>query len=237
MASFTLSFLLAFSSTFVLTTARDAGKRDPHPLLLTGECGRGDAGRQDAYIRGICPVPQIDFTASEPENWGPWTHKPHFADTDFAIVTDAKFRKGQGISIIDTPDRIEQIPNLLEVLRINPPSRDPNPLPFEVVPVKDKGLGVVATRAIRKEELIMIDSAALLASMELPTKMERSSGLELLSRAIHQLPDPDHYLSLAATDLSKKPEALAEDIVKTNSYNLPLNGNNYMAIFPRIPVR
>lgn len=97
----------------------------------------------------------------------------------------------------DTAAVLAEFPNAtLEYMRR--PGTDIN-LPFKVVPMADKGLGVIATRKIKQYEEIMLDYATLLVDINFASVVPALVGYRLLHRAVDQLKDSDSILTLNKT--------------------------------------
>ena len=83
----------------------------------------------------------------------------------------------------------------------------------------------------------MVDHAGLLVNAELPIHVRRSRGDELLELAIAQLPDPARLLNLARnSDEAHTKRGVAEDLLRTNNFQLSVDGQMYTAVFPEVSV-
>ncbi|KAM7214565.1 SET domain containing protein [Rhypophila decipiens] len=211
------------------------------------------------------------FISDEPSSeFSPWTHEPFCApgsdkeaESLYCVFTNAKYPSSdKGLSIIANPadpgteKSLSALATLFESLT-NPDSPHKNNIPaksskkqepstpgYQVTPIKGKGMGLVATRMIRKGQVIMVDYAALLAETVFPSKVKRDVGRELLERAVQRLPVQRRRLVLglagSGTDLKGQrrtdgdQEANVEDLVKTNSFTVEVGSGSFMALFPRI---
>ena len=208
--------------------------RDDKPAQSVEQCAGNNLANVLFQSRHVCPA--IDLQAhSEDPSWGPWTYRPYCNHRNYCVFTNSLFRKYHGISIISTPESIANTPNLLDLLFTIPKSREPDPPPYEILSVPGRGIGVRATRPIRRYEIIMTDSASVLVDSEMPRRMKHAEGVELMTVAMNQLPEPDSMLTLARSK-DNLTTAIADDIMMTNSFGLPLNDINRMALFHKISV-
>ncbi|TLS25702.1 hypothetical protein PpBr36_07286 [Pyricularia pennisetigena] len=113
------------------------------------------------------------------------------------------------------------------------PDHSNPPAPFKIQKVPGKGLGMIATRRIPRGETFLSDFAAMLASAEFPVGLPPAQGDELLERAATQLADPTRVLGLASSGTTRG-AALAEDVVRTNSFSLEIDGDEFLGLFPTI---
>ncbi|KAF2656577.1 SET domain-containing protein [Lophiostoma macrostomum CBS 122681] len=171
--------------------------------------------------------------------YGRWTHQPICTEIlegvgdKLCVYTNSSFSHGRGISIFTTPTIAEEVAGL-------PAFQDPAALPkanvnidsrvWEAKSIPGKGIGVVAKRTLKFKDRVTAYTPALLAYLD--------DGLELLERekylriAVEQLPEAtrDSYLHLAY--IYGYPDIRVQDIVKGNTFQLQLAGQNHLAIFP-----
>ncbi|KAK3370927.1 hypothetical protein B0T24DRAFT_594799 [Lasiosphaeria ovina] len=205
----------------------------------------------------------------------PWTHRPYCPDpepdskhktTAYCVFTNATFRRGRGLSVIAPalgPDTgtaatdsglARAVGQALVAIAASSATtgasdysdeNDQPPVPYAVQPIPGKGLGLVATRRIRRGSVLMVDGAAVLADAAFPGRVRRATGQELLAAAIDRLSSPEDVLGLArsrdytggasADAVGEEVDArVAEDVVKTNSFSVEVGGVAVMALFPRI---
>ncbi|KAK0706096.1 hypothetical protein B0T26DRAFT_679823 [Lasiosphaeria miniovina] len=207
----------------------------------------------------------------------PWTHRPYCPDpepdaehktTAYCVFTDATFRRGRGLSVIAPapgPDTgtaatdsglaraVGQALAAATASSARASASDyseengDTPAPYAVQPIPGKGLGLVATRRIRRGSVLMVDGAAVLAGAAFPGRVRRATGQELLAAAIDRLSSPEEVLGLArsrdyaggagADAVGRNVDVdvrVAEDVVKTNSFSVEVGGVAVMALFPRI---
>lgn len=220
--------LLALLSELVLAHAGHTT-----PAVVTEQCGRADSGGSTLQILSLCPVPRTEDVAAEPFSWGTWTHKP-WCIKNYCVFTNAMFRANQGVSFITTRRRTKTLPT--EAINRNSSDSGPTDLPFETKSIPGKGIGTVAIRKIRQDEIILIDAASLIADADIPAKLDRGTGVQLFNHAVDQLSDPQQLLKLSTRDMDGK-SSVAEDVLMTNSFSLPVKGIKRMLLFPRIAVR
>lgn len=185
------------------------------------------------------------------EPWAPWTYRPYCTDnTTYCVFTHAHFQgPNRGVSIIDvqpsgsdnnTTSAVTSIAEFLSSLGASHGSQDDGheeqPSPFEVRDIPGKGKGLIATRKIRRGHVFMVDHAAVVADVRLPTRIRRAEGLQLLKEAVERLPGADEVLNLARSSRDPENVPVFEDVIRTNSFTVEIAGKDYMVLFPRIAV-
>ncbi|RYP04755.1 hypothetical protein DL765_010073 [Monosporascus sp. GIB2] len=103
---------------------------------------------------------------------------------------------------------------------------------YEIVDTPYKGKGVVATRRIKRGEVIMVDFASLVLDLAFPGSVRRLDGYELLLKAVGKLAEPERVLGLARR--RDHPPNVVEDVLRTNSFQFELDGKPHMALYPDI---
>ena len=200
------------------------------------KCGRAHLLGVEFQSRHVCPIPTDPIALSDPSSWAPWTHRPVCNAQRYCVFTNAIFRNNRGVSFVTTPERIANASTLLDVLFTTPSVKEPDTPAYTIVPVPGKGNGVLATRPIARNEIIMTDPVIVLSDFDLPQKVPHDDGVKLFDRAMAQLSNPREAL-----DLSKiKGEFWApasEDVIKTNGFGLPFNDVERVALFPNVSVR
>ncbi|KAK4163722.1 hypothetical protein QBC43DRAFT_212165 [Cladorrhinum sp. PSN259] len=173
----------------------------------------------------------------------PWTLAPFCADsTPYCVFTSTTFQgPSRGISVITSKPLVGSnetsiIPSIASILsaKLPPHATLPETPPYEVRQIENKGLGLVATRKIQRGKVLMLDYAMLLADVELPRKMKMAQGRELLEQAMNRLPNPNRVLGLARSSPTPDETPVAEDVMRTNSFNVEIGGRGFMALFPDI---
>ncbi|KAL2146809.1 hypothetical protein VTI28DRAFT_2290 [Corynascus sepedonium] len=215
---------------------------------------QADVIQQRMFGTGCLPGPfRFDayptcVTAASEEDapWAPWTSRPYCADnTSYCAFTNSDFQgPNRGVSIIDVePSSIKNaslavtsIAKLLSSPVSAPPpaSADESSPPYEMRDIPGKGNGLIATRKIPRGQVFMVDYAALVVDSQLPGRVRKAQGVELLKEAIERLSGAEEVLSLARS--SQEPESVSvyEDVMKTNAFTVEITGKAYMALFPRI---
>jgi hypothetical protein len=149
------------------------------------------------------------------------------------VYTNSSFSNGRGISIFTTPRIAEEVAGL-------PAFQDPAALPaanvnvdsgvWETRSISGKGIGGVAKKPLKFKDRVTAYTPALLAHLDdgLETK-EREKYFRI---AVEQLPEAtrDSYLQLAY--IYGHPSIRVQDIVKANTFQLEVGGQNHLAIFP-----
>ncbi|KAL2185627.1 hypothetical protein L209DRAFT_454040 [Thermothelomyces heterothallicus CBS 203.75] len=178
--------------------------------------------------------------------WAPWTSRPYCADnTSYCVFTNSHFQgPNRGVSVIDVrpsgsdnhaASAVTSIAEFLSSLAASPgPRADEPPSPFEVRDIPRKGKGLVATRKIPRGHTFMVDYAAIVADAQLPRRVRRAQGLQLLKEAVERLPGADEVLGLARSSSDPDNVPVVEDVIRTNSFTVEIAGKDYMALFPRI---
>ena len=158
----------------------------------------GRAGTQACPLPGhLGIIPEIESTAVS------WDFPPRCVESlgksasnsrVDCLFTSASFRNGQGISLITSTATAAHLVGLDAFADL------PDPLPattrrrlagpaYAVVDVPGKGKGVVATRRIRRGEIVMVDYPALLVGMAFLTDNKPHHRRRLIKQAINQLPE------------------------------------------------
>ncbi|KAM7212239.1 hypothetical protein V8F06_012375 [Rhypophila decipiens] len=216
--------------------------RQPHPKF------------DQTFGTGTCPLPIDDTTAQEdnPLSYSPWSHMPTcvMADPKLSARKNVPTRKycvftnshheARGVSIITTPETAASIIALLDektnstaalMARSKELAFDP---PWKIMEMPNKGgLGVIATRKIKRYEEIMIDHATMVVDIKFASVVLAFKGYRLLHLAADQLRDPDSIYSLAKSTEMAADEV--ENVVRTNSFSTTLGEDeDHMAIYPLV---
>lgn len=121
-------------------------------------------------------------------------------------------------------------------LNISSPS--PENSPYKVVEIAGKGLGLLATRKIKKYEEIMVDYATLVVDIEFGTDVPAVLGYRVLRAAVERLRDPGSVLGLGKS--SKLAGDQVEDVLRTNAFYTDVGGaegeRGHMAVYPGVSV-
>ncbi|OAG09993.1 SET domain-containing protein [Paraphaeosphaeria sporulosa] len=107
---------------------------------------------------------------------------------------------------------------------------------YEVRSIRGKGKGVISKREIKKGDIIMLDSAAIVSSARLPLHITPHEGSKLLETAARMLTEED-YDAIMALDKPSGTTGL-DAILKTNSFSCQFNdggvGDEYLCLFPKV---
>ncbi len=189
----------------------------------------------------------------------PWTNEPYClrprsigSDETFCVYSSSVFNENSGISLITTPDiaasLVEAIQrptaaweNRRDLAGQKEPEYDENgfevELPYEVVEIPGRGMGVVATRKIKQFDVIMVSYPAMIADNAFfppEEEMTPTEGPRLFQRALDQLGNQERFLNLAQSmggDVH-----VVEDVIRTNAFGLYLNGKGHKGLYPEIAV-
>ena len=200
-----------------------------------------------------CPPPVDD------DNWSgynsPWAEKPLCVVPEssqsrdkYCVYTLSHFNENSGISLITTPDSAASLVDAVQHptaawkarKHLHVAGRSPlheHQLPYRVQNMPGKGKGVVAKRKIEQFAVFLESYPAIIADHVFFPPIHSDApveGASICAHAVRQLGDPDRVLSLAMS--GNKSLSLIEDIIKTNSFSLILNGKPHIGVFPEISV-
>ena len=229
-----------------------AGALTPHsnetPAHLAGLCRNAKEGPLlPAYDAGTCPLPVDDVSAAETGSWAPWSVRPtcaHPADessSKYCLFTYGGFHGGADISIITTPEIAAEATALLE--HPDPrwdgwnapvPPADGEGEPYELREIPGKGIGVVAARRIRRGEVVISDTAAVISMLNPPRGVMPLHRRVLAQKAYLQLGEEEQGRISA---LSGGEVGGVEGIFNSNMFTIVLAGwEKHRALFPRVSV-
>jgi len=190
----------------------------------------------------------VDDETKEATLRSPWSYTPICVDpvdsdepSKLCTFTVSSLRGGPGLSIITTPSiaagmtRILQQPDIswLETSRGVPFIPDPRVL-YEVRQIHNKGYGVVATAAIPKDSIVMLELPVLMKISD-PSPWSQKGALALMQQAAKRLSgkEQSRLLQMARQDKGY----IMDDIFRTNSFGVTVEGVGHSAIYPEIAVR
>ncbi|KAK4152218.1 SET domain-containing protein 5 [Chaetomidium leptoderma] len=189
-----------------------------------------------------CPLPVDDVAEAWPlqRPSPPWTHPPeceHAMDRTTKYCAYINSRHGShGWSIVTSPetaaDSAALLSKPLNTSRLGENWRD---APYKIVDMPGKGKGVVATRAIKQHEEILLDYATVLVDIMFTTRVPAVLGYRLLHAAVDRLSDPASILDLGRSNGLAKDEI--ENVLRTNAFNTPVGGVPHIALYPTLSVR
>ncbi|KAF9739489.1 hypothetical protein PMIN04_000721 [Paraphaeosphaeria minitans] len=166
----------------------------------------------------------------------------------YCAHTLSDYRNNRGLSIIGTPKATQGVFEAREhlwgeeghvLIRIKSPADKNGCLKddrYEVRSIRRKGKGIISKREIKKGEVIMLESAAIVSSAQLPLHITPNEGSELLRTAARMLPEEDYSAIMA---LNKPSGTTGLDaILKTNSFSCQFNdggvGDDYFCLFAEV---
>ncbi|KAF2644524.1 SET domain-containing protein [Massarina eburnea CBS 473.64] len=141
----------------------------------------------------------------------PWSHEPHCIPSTSLSSVGKKYcvytsnlTGPTGISLIMPPKIARQAASLLDD---NPLDSFLTPVqargvhsgnpPYKMKKVEGKGMGVVATRRIRKWETVMVDQASVVVDLSIVKGVSREEGRRLLALAVRRLRRPGEVWGLS----------------------------------------
>ena len=165
-----------------------------------------------------------------------WSHKPFCVegnDEEYCTHTTSDLRSGHSLGIIARPVAANAMSAALSAAGSVPQVFEGG---LEVRFIPGKGNGLIATRAIKKGETILIDSAHVIVSAQFPAQVTRSQGEALFKAILDQLPTKDREV-IMSRDMSLGDKGI-ENVMKTNSFACHLDdggvGDGYICLFPSV---
>ncbi|KAK2014798.1 SET domain-containing protein [Colletotrichum eremochloae] len=182
------------------------------------------------------------FTSSSPSHPA-WTHStPCFKnDTDspeFCIYHAAGYAGNKGISIITDADRAAHITRSRGFTHPEDLEGTNQPLPkFEVAKVPGKDYGLVATRPIRRGEIILRETASLLIDYAAFRHIPADEMQRLQAQAIDYLPfrHRSEWLNMSSHGYQGDHISMVDKILVTNSFDVEVDDekrdDDFYAVF------
>ena len=218
----------------------------PYCAVASNQCPNEPAGRLGPRGHQTCPLPLEDDIALEGDS-GLWDPEPrcfgavNHTDGDVrvnCIFASPTFRAGLGISLVTKP-RVAA--NLLGAAAFDDrpwplaaQKRAVSGLPYEVTDVPGKGKGVVATRRIRKGEIVMVDFPALLIGVPVLESLREHHRRRLIKHALGWLPAQTRE---AIYELQRGSGPEIDGILEKNTWSVLLEDDEtHLALFPGIAV-
>jgi hypothetical protein len=170
---------------------------------------------------------------------GIWSYLPVCTDvlqsigSKLCVYTSTSFSKGRGISIFTTPKIAKDFSTL-------PPFQDSKALEDQDIntfsgtwyteELPGKGMGMLARKDLDVKTRVTAYTPALLAYLEdeLPT-MEREKYFRI---AVQQLPEKTRRMYEGLVTVYGYPQIKYQDVVKANTFQMEVGGQNHLAIFP-----
>lgn len=189
---------------------------------------------RDAFLR--CPVPAGDDAS--PINASaifPWTHPKHcieakYGPDDRFCAFTAATSGPHGLSIVAEPRYAAHMAGFVSDAYHR---RVPDP-PYKVVELPGKGRGVVATRAIKRDEPILSDYAVLVLDSRVLVALDKEDSDALLGLATDRLAQPERVYEGAR---SHPEHDVVLDVIATNAFSLDVGNETFYRLFPEIAVR
>ncbi len=189
---------------------------------------------------GVACPPLVDDAVAWLSQRSPWTHQPdceHSTDrsSKYCVYTHSG-HGSRGWSIITSPETAaDSIAFLSKPLNTSSLGNVPHRTPaYKLVDIPSKGKGLVATRAIKQYEEILVDYATILVDIAFATKVPAFLGYRLLHTAVDQLADPESVLDLGKSNGFARDEV--ENVLRTNGFHTPLGGEPHIAVYPAVSV-
>lgn len=195
-----------------------------------------------------CRAAYNPTTASGASNWGPWTQRPVCVGPKanrgpaYCAFVKEDFRGEAGLLVLTSPEIAAGDHSFVEDFDprwTGDTGRRPRPAasdapPFEVREIPGKGLGAVATAAIRAGDVVLREHPALLQLAEPAEALDRTQAIWVLEEGFVRLPRRDQQRIF---DLSRSTGGhVLEDIVRTNTFGATFNDVAHFGLFPRVAV-
>lgn len=188
---------------------------------------------------GSYSPPAREQASTEPtSDYGPWTHRPICTqildglNDKLCVYTDANFGNGRGISIVTTPKTAEEFASL-------PAFRDPAALEgingdsraWYTEKIENKGMGMLAKKQLKFKDPVTAYTPAFVPLLDgdALTTAERE---KLYRVAVYQLPEATREAYLQLAYVYGQPNVRVQDIVKANTFQIEIGGQNHLAVFP-----
>ncbi|KAL2158713.1 hypothetical protein VTH06DRAFT_4195 [Thermothelomyces fergusii] len=170
----------------------------------------------------------------------PWYKQINTSSVD-CLFTSTEFRNGHGISLVTSTEVVSHLIGLEAF--VDKPAPQPRSSPaeddgaaagpaYEIVPVEGKGMGVVATRRIRKDEIFMVDVPAMLISLNFLTSTKPHHRRIILEQALSQLPPETRDRAYALSRGSAPYEV--DSIMGPNANSILVTGEVHFGLFTEV---
>lgn len=253
--SLTFSAAVALSEQVSSPSASSAScqscQHDHHPAASVKDRVAAEAPthqrEQIVFQQNDVQTMSSNTTARASNDPSPWSYNPvctgyfDVLDGPLCVYTNSSFSSGRGISIFTTPKIASEFAALLpfhddSILSqhgINPVAAaadNDGQSPWYTKPLEGKGIGMLASRPLKRGDLVAAYTPFLLAHMEnLLSTVERERFLRV---AVDQLPaaSRERYFSLAT--IYDDPRVVVQDVVKANAFEMQVGGQMHLAVFP-----
>ena len=188
-----------------------------------------------------CPTIVDDDVVRMMGVWEPWTMKPLCTrPTNYTIQKYCTFthstKGGPGSSFITTPEIALKAARIVDdpvwQRRKAASINDFNP-PYEVKPVAGMGLGAIATRNIKFQEVVVSEFPFIADLVEAPG-ITGHEAMWLLEKSFEQLPRADQKRVLAMARSSEG--HVIADVLRTNAFGVTIKGAHHSGLYAEIAV-
>lgn len=166
-----------------------------------------------------------------------WTGGDHCVGT-YCLYHSTGFAGGRGIAAITTPDNIDKVKevgDLLHQYEVSFNKNDDADLPFHIAEIDGKGNGVVANKPLSRGDPIMAHTPVLLIHQSFKEEPEQDRQHHLLDLALDSLPEQtaDLFMGQMAHNPDEHPVAAR---LTTNAFRLDLGGvdGQHYGAFPEV---
>ncbi|KAJ7435604.1 hypothetical protein B0H11DRAFT_1755872 [Mycena galericulata] len=179
----------------------------------------------------------------------PCLTSPDLEDDEICVFTDLNFAQGRGISVVTSPKRANVITSK-RAFRDPESTRGVNqdlartiPAVYEIKELPGKGLGVLATRLIRRGELIMANTASVMADFKSEEGLSEVEFRAMVSAGTESLPavHRNAVMRLSIHDANTLTDAeIARKVMAINAYEVDdprddvADPVKFLTIFPEI---
>jgi len=247
------SQVILISAILAATAPLAVGELRTGPQILANgkQCANKPAGRLQENLFGVCPLPGLlgIIPGIEAAIVSPWTTDPKCVTKNqeisntttrvHCIFADGNFRNGHGLSLITTTttashlvglDAFADRPDPLEARK-----RDASGPAYEIVDIEGRGKGALASRSIRRGEIIMVDVPAVLVGTEFLSDVKAHHRRRLIKQAINLLPNETRD---AVWSLSRNTgEYEIDSIMGANANTVALSDDGiHVGLFPKASV-
>lgn len=233
---------ISISLTLALSCQSVLGKTSSAPLhcassgqILTAE--RSCHTSKDSTDEIYTPINQhssdvlVDTSEHDPTPYFPWTHKPICYNSPkdevpkLCIYTNASFSNGRGISIFTTPSlakEFSQLPAFTDPSALSQANTKLNDRRSYVKSIPKKGKGRLASRSLKRGELITATSPLLVVYTE--DKLSSKDREFYLRKGIEQLNRKSRELYEGGAKIYGDERVKTQDVLKANTFGLHVGG-------------
>jgi hypothetical protein len=164
-----------------------------------------------------------------------WTG-PHTCVGVYCVYANPSLQNGHGISLITTAriaQSVAHLPGLDQPPNVDIQAVSKDTVPYRMQSIPGKGMGLVATQPIRRGQRIMAFTPAVLAHLDITTKITSEEQQRLLDVAVEQLPKQTKELYLSQMGFAGGHHVA--DVMHTNSFGLNLGTEEQARHFGNFP--